>query len=73
MCEQNDGKGPTCCGDCAPKKYNIVRHRFSSRSHRIIRRGLTLAEAREHCRREDTHEMNANGDVVFFDGYEEVS
>ena len=62
-----------CCGDCAPKMYNIVRHRFSSRSHRITRRELTLAEAQEHCRREDTHELDANGDVVFFDGYQEVS
>lgn len=33
--------------------------------------GLTLEEAQEHCQREDTHEHDAEGNVVWFDGYGE--
>ncbi len=73
MCEQNDGKGPTCCGDCQPKRYNVIRFkREGGRRRAPVRRGLTLADAQAHCQREDTHKVKANGEVVWFDGYEEA-
>lgn len=37
---------------------------------RVIKRGLSLAEAQEHCQREDTHEPRPDGTVAWFDGYE---
>jgi hypothetical protein len=37
----------------------------------VIRRGLTLKQAQEHCSREDTHKVNQDGTVVWFDGYTE--
>jgi hypothetical protein len=43
--------------------YKIIRFRFSG-SNRTLKKGLTLEEAQEHCRREDT-----SGDG-WFDGYE---
>jgi len=43
--------------------YKIIRFFFNS-SPRTIKTGLTLEEAQEHCRRDDTH-----GDG-WFDGYE---
>lgn len=46
------------------KTYKIVRFRFEG-SNRVIKRGLSLVEARAHCSREDTR-----GDG-WFDGYEE--
>ena len=44
--------------------YKIVRFRFEG-TNRVIKEGLTLEEAQEHCRREDT-----KGDG-WFDGYTE--
>lgn len=44
--------------------YDIVRYRFKQPAE-IVKRGLTLAEAREHCSRKDTR-----GDG-WFDGYME--
>ena len=66
MCEQNDGNGPTCCGDCVPKRYNIIRMREGV-GRRIIHRGLTLVEAQAHCHRSDTHGPG------WFDGYEKAN
>ena len=31
--------------------------------------GLSLEEAQDHCTREDTQEHDANGEIVWFDGY----
>ena len=44
--------------------YKIVRFRFQG-DNEDIKHGLTLEEAQEHCRRDDTH-----GDG-WFDGYAE--
>jgi hypothetical protein len=43
--------------------YKIIRFRQDGENE-VIRGGLTLEEAQEHCRREDTR---GNG---WFDGYE---
>ena len=44
--------------------YKIVRFQFKGENE-VVQTGLTLEEAQEWCRREDTH-----GDG-WFDGYEE--
>lgn len=46
------------------KTYRIVRFTFK-KPRRIIRRGLTLQQAQDHCSREETHGYG------WFDGYEE--
>lgn len=46
--------------------YKIVRFNFQGENEVIVR-GLTLAQAQAHCKRDDTH-----GDG-WFDGYEEES
>jgi hypothetical protein len=43
--------------------YKIIRFHFFG-SNKIVKKGLTLAEAQEHCQRDD-----ASGDG-WFDGYE---
>ena len=49
--------------------YKIVRF-YKDNNHqdhnKVIKTGLTEAEAQEHCQREDTHERG-----VWFDGYTE--
>lgn len=47
------------------KTYKIIRYYRDNFSKDIIQEGLTLAEAQEHCQREDT-----KGDG-WFDGYSE--
>ena len=49
--------------------YKIVRFCFDNNNpdHRkVVRSGLTLEEAQDHCQRDDTREQG-----VWFDGYEE--
>lgn len=55
-----------CCGDCAPKRYNIIRNYFDKPS-KLVDGGLTLEQAQAHCQREDTHKQGE-----WFDGYEEA-
>ena len=45
--------------------YKIIRFRFNGKN-RIIKRGLTLEEAQEHCRNPKT-----SVDDDWFDGYTE--
>jgi len=53
------------------KSYKIVRFNYKKDTYNeVIKTGLTLQEAQEHCRRADTHKLDKNGDVVWFDGYE---
>ena len=47
------------------KKYSILRFHFLGQTE-LIKSGLTLEEAREHCNRPDTR-----GDG-WFDGYQEM-
>ena len=53
--------------------YKIVRHYHpaAKRSREVILTGLTLAEAQEHCKREDTHRTEGPPEDQFFDGYAE--
>jgi hypothetical protein len=47
--------------------YKIVRFTYEEDhpdNHKVIKEGLTLEEAQEHCQREDTHGEG------WFDGYE---
>ena len=47
--------------------YKVVRFTFDDNhpdNHRVIKSGLTLEEAQEHCQRDDTQESG-----VWFDGY----
>jgi hypothetical protein len=46
------------------KTYMIIRHKFND-NNSIIKKGLTLEQAQEHCQREDTHGEG------WFDGYME--
>lgn len=52
------------------KTYKILRFDVNENT-RIIKTGLTLEEAQAHCKREDTHDKNIDGNVLWFDGYEE--
>lgn len=36
----------------------------------IVKTGLTLSEAQEHCQDDATHELDEDGLVVWFDGYD---
>ena len=49
-------------------KYRIVRFRFSG-PPRTVRGGLTLEEARAHCR--DPRTRGGSGRTAWFDGYTE--
>jgi hypothetical protein len=46
------------------KTYSIIRFKFKGENE-VIKTGVSLEEAQEHCNREDTH-----GDG-WFDGYKE--
>lgn len=53
-------------------RYNIIRFCFNEKHpdhRRIIARGLTLAQARAHCRDESTHGEDAERGQ-WFEGYE---
>jgi hypothetical protein len=50
--------------------YKIIRM-FKNGNQRIIKRGLTLNEAQAHCRLESTHKKDSQGNVIWFDGYDE--
>lgn len=48
--------------------YKIVRfYQDIRKNSRVIDTGLTLKQAQEHCKREDTHKAG-----VWFDGYSEM-
>lgn len=52
--------------------YKIIRMYADGRKARTIKTRLTLEQAQEHCSREDTHKKDLNGNVIWFDGYEET-
>ena len=63
-----------------PKTYKIIRFFESNKPRMIIRTGLTLEEAKSHCKSKETRSETATGLVEttltrnfgsWFDGYEE--
>jgi len=56
--------------DMSTTTYKIVRFKYpnSFKPVRIIRTGLTLEQAQEHCHRPDTR--GGEGETAWFDGYE---
>ena len=50
-------------------RYKIVRFRFQGENE-VIRRGLTLDQAQEHCNDESTHGGSTEDGTAWFDGYE---
>ena len=52
--------------------YKIVRFYSDDRIRKIIKSGLTLEEAQQHCKRPDTHERDDQGKTIWFDGYEKA-
>lgn len=53
------------------KTYKIVRFNFDGPPQDIGEGGLTLAEAQEWCRRDDTSTHGWGSRDDWFDGYEE--
>jgi hypothetical protein len=55
------------------KTYSIIRHYHpaAKREREVIMTGLTLEEAQEHCKREDTHRTTGPEKLQYFDGYSE--
>lgn len=55
--------------------YNIVRYYASDKEPRVVRSGLTLAEAQAHCRNPRTKQerMTKTGmKLIWFEGYTEM-
>ncbi len=51
--------------------YKIIRFYFDdNKPKRVIKRGLTREEAQQHCSLESTHKKDAQGNVIWFDGFE---
>lgn len=50
--------------------YKIIRFFENGQDKEVIKTGLTLEDAQEHCQREDTSGVDENG-IRFFDGYTE--
>jgi hypothetical protein len=52
--------------------YKIIRfYKDINKKGRIKMKGLSLSEAQAYCKREDTHKKDINGDVIWFDGYDQ--
>jgi hypothetical protein len=52
--------------------YNPCYGKHAGKRATVLRRGVTLEEAQEHCSREDTHKkIRINGEVhvEWFDGF----
>jgi hypothetical protein len=54
------------------KTYEIIRCRPDRRAT-VIKHGLTLEQAKEHCSDESTHKLNKDGSVEWFDAFREES
>lgn len=53
--------------DCL--RYKVLRFYCEGRRPRVVKRGLTLGEARAHCSRPDTMRRDKSGRLVWFDGF----
>lgn len=51
--------------------YKIIRFRKHGDSQRVVGRHYSLEQAQAHCKREDTHKIDKEGNVIWFDGYTE--
>lgn len=54
------------------KLYKIIRFYRKSGRRKVIKRGLTREEAQQHCGYSWTHKIDSKGNVVWFDGFEEM-
>lgn len=54
------------------KLYKIIRFYADDRHSELIAENKTLKEAQKHCKREDTHSKDKNGNLEWFEGYEEM-
>ena len=51
--------------------YKVIRFYCRSGKRRTILRDVTLEVAQLHCRDERTHKEDSQGNVIWFDGYNE--
>jgi len=49
--------------------YKIVRYYRRQKPSRVIKRGLSLEDAKMHCQSQDTQKIDKAGNVVWFDGF----
>ena len=52
------------------KTYKIWRF-YPDKTPKLVYEGLTLEEAKQHCKNSNTHKTDQHGNVQWFDGYRE--
>jgi hypothetical protein len=54
------------------KKYRVIRmFRDAGKKRKVILKHVSLEAAQLHCRSPLTHKVDKEGNVIWFDGYEE--
>ena len=47
--------------------YKIIRVFFDDKKPRVIRRGLSLEDAKNHCSDKSTEKRNKKGELIWFE------